>query len=40
MKLYHPLNWGMIAYYFQAYGRNASPARGKPKEDDPLEGLY
>ena len=40
MKLYHQLNWGMIAYYFQEYGRNASPARGKPKEGDPLEGLY
>lgn len=40
MILYPKEEWGMIGHYFQAYGRTAMPARGKPKMDDPLEGLY
>jgi len=40
MNLYHHENWGRVSYYFQAYGRAASPARGKPKTEDPLSGLY
>lgn len=40
MKLYPASGWGMIGHYFQAYGRTAMPARGKPKMDDPLKNLY
>ncbi|MEX2144809.1 MAG: endonuclease III [Candidatus Spechtbacterales bacterium] len=40
MKLYPKKEWGRIEFYFQAYGRTAMPARGKPSISDPLEGLY
>ena len=40
MKLYPKKDWGTVEFYFQAYGRTASPARGKPDREDPLEGLY
>ena len=40
MKLYPQKEWGQIEFYFQAYGRNVSPARGKGKDIDRLLGLY
>lgn len=40
MALYPQKEWGMIGHYFQAYGRTAMPARGKPKHKDCLQGLY
>jgi endonuclease III len=40
MELYPKREWGMLGHYFQAYGRTASPARGKPKMEDPVQGLY
>ena len=40
MTLFPKKEWGSIAFLFQAYGRTAMPARGKPQIDDPLVGLY
>jgi len=40
MKLYPKNRWPDVEFLFQAYGRTAMPARGKPKMDDPLVGLY
>lgn len=40
MRLYPKSQWEKVEYLFQAYGRTASPARGKPKIPDPLDGLY
>ena len=40
MALYPKKEWGMIGHYFQAYGRMAMPARGKPKQADCLRDLY
>lgn len=40
MQLYRQKDWGTLGYYFQAYGRTASPARGKPTREDSLDGLY
>ena len=40
MTLFPKKEWGSIAFLFQAYGRTAMPARGKPQTDDPLVGLY
>ena len=40
MMLYPKSRWPDVEFLFQAYGRTAMPARGKAKEEDPLEGLY
>lgn len=39
MELYPKKDWGVVAYYFQAYGRTVMPARGKSKMEDPLRNL-
>ena len=39
MELYPQKEWGNIGHYFQAYGRTALPARGKPKQEDCLQGI-
>ena len=40
MKLFPKKEWGNVSFLFQAYGRTAMPARGKPKIPDPLLRWY
>ena len=40
IKVFPRAQWGNVAYLFQAYGRSFMVARGKPKTEDVLRGLY
>ena len=40
MLLFPRKEWRNVAFLFQTYGREAMPARGKPKTEDVLRSLY